>query len=42
MTFSYLNSYLDGTAARAIEGLPVTEGNYQSAVDILHDRFGKE
>ena len=42
MKFSYLKSYLDGPAARAIEGLPVTEGNYQSAVDILHDRFGKK
>ena len=39
--FSYLKSYLDGQAARAIEGLPVTEGNYQSAVVILHDCFGR-
>ena len=42
MKFSYLKSYLDGPAARTIQGLPVTEGNYQSAVDILHDRFGKK
>ena len=42
MMFSYLKSYLDGPAARAIEGLPVTEGNYQSAVDVLHDHFGKK
>ena len=27
------------SAAHAIEGLPVMEGNYQSAVSILHDRF---
>ena len=33
---------MDGQAALVIEGLPVTEGNYQSAVDILHDRFGKK
>ena len=42
MKFSYLKSYLDGPAARAIKGLSVIEGNYQSAVDILHDRFGKK
>lgn len=34
--------YLDGQAALALEGLPLTEGNYQSAVNILHGRFGKK
>ena len=33
--FSYLVSLLEGSASRAIEGLPVTEENYDSAVEIL-------
>ncbi|XP_065051274.1 uncharacterized protein LOC135680947 [Rhopilema esculentum] len=40
--FSYLKSYLDGQAARAIEGLPMTEANYENALLILQDRFGKK
>ena len=40
--FIYLKSYLDGQAARAIEGLPMTEANYESALQILQDRFGKK
>ena len=39
--FSYLVSLVEGTASRAIEGLPVTEENYDSVVDILKNRFGK-
>lgn len=39
--FSYLVSLLEGTASRAIDGLPVTEENYDSLVDILKKRFGK-
>ncbi|XP_044172645.1 uncharacterized protein LOC114972132 [Acropora millepora] len=39
--FSYLVSLLEGSASRAIEGLPVTEENYDSAVEILKKRFGK-
>ena len=39
--FSYLVSLLEGTASRAIDGLPVTEENYDSVVDILKKRFGK-
>ena len=27
--------------ARAITGLPLTEDNYETAIDILRDRFGK-
>ena len=38
--FSYLVSLLEGTASRAIKGLPVTEENYDSVVDILKKRFG--
>ena len=39
--FNYLNSLLEGSAARAIQGLTLTESNYEAAVDILKDRFGK-
>lgn len=39
--FSYLVSLLEGSASRAIEGLPVTEEHYDSAVEILKKRFGK-
>ena len=40
--FNYLKSILDGNAARAIQGLPLTEGNYEAAVKILQERFGKK
>ena len=39
--FNYLNSLLEGNAARAIHGLPLTESNYNSAIKILKDRFSK-
>ncbi len=39
--FNYFNSPLEGRALRAVQGFPITEGNYQSAVDILQQRFGK-
>ena len=39
--FSYLVSLLEGSASRVIERLPVTEENYDSAVEILKKRFGK-
>jgi len=39
--FCYLVSLLEGSASRAIEGLPVTEENYDSAVEILKERFGE-
>ena len=38
--FNYLVSLLEGTASRAMAGLPITEENYDAAVDILHKRFG--
>ena len=38
--FSYLKSLLEGTAARAIQGL-TSDLNYDSAVAILQERFGK-
>ena len=39
--FNYLNSLLDGPASRAIQGLALTEVNYNSAVEILRERFGR-
>ena len=39
--FNYLNSVLEGAAARAIAGLTLTASNYDNAVEILQDRFGK-
>ena len=37
----YLKSLIEGPAARAIQGLTLTNGNYQTAVKILEERFGK-
>ena len=39
--FNHLRSLLEGQAARAIQGLTRTEANYNSAVEMLHKRFGK-
>lgn len=39
--FNYLNSLLEGTALRAIQGLTLTNANYDAAVEILQDRFGR-
>ncbi|XP_067047620.1 uncharacterized protein [Acropora muricata] len=39
--FNYLNSLLEGEAKRSIQGLTLSESNYDSAVEILHERFGK-
>ena len=38
--FNYLNSLLEGTAYKTVQGLPLTESNYDSAVAMLKDRFG--
>ncbi|KAF0308862.1 hypothetical protein FJT64_019967 [Amphibalanus amphitrite] len=38
----FLRQHLDGLAARAIQGLPLTADNYMVAVEILKDRFGKD
>ena len=40
--FLHLKQHLDGAAARAIQGLPLTAENYPEAVKILQDRFGKD
>ena len=39
--FQYLVGQLTGEAARAIEGLQLTNANYSEALDILQERFGK-
>ena len=39
--FNYLHALLEGQAARAIQGLTLSESNYQAAVEILHEHFGK-
>ena len=39
--FSCLVSLLEGFASRAIEGLPITEENYDSAVELIKKRSGK-
>ena len=38
--FNYLKSLLSGTALEAIQGLTLTDANYNEAVTILQKRFG--
>ena len=38
--FNYLHALLEGQAARAIQGVTLSESNCQAAVEILHGRFG--
>lgn len=40
--FNYLKSYVGGTAANAISGLSLSASNYESAIKILMDRFGRK
>lgn len=37
--FHYLNSYLEGEAARVVSNLEVSEANYSKAWDLLHKRY---
>ncbi|XP_052743012.1 uncharacterized protein LOC128198975 [Bicyclus anynana] len=37
--FCYLNSYVEGEAARVISNLEVTEANYDKAWDLLRERY---
>ena len=39
--FNYFNSVLEGCAARAIQGLTLTEANYEVAVKLLQEHFGR-
>ena len=38
--FTYLHTLLEGTAARSIQGLALTDANYNAATEILKSRFG--
>ena len=40
--YFYLKQHLDGDAARAIQGLPLTAEDYPEALQILQHRFGKD
>ncbi|XP_065305992.1 uncharacterized protein [Dermacentor albipictus] len=40
--FQYLTSYLTGKAAAAIDGLPLSDRNYEITVKTLVERFGKD
>ena len=39
--FQYLRANLSGEAYRAIEGLALTSANYEAALDLLKQRYGK-
>ena len=39
--FNYLHGLLEGPAAKSIQGLALSEANYEAAIAILQDRFGK-
>ena len=40
--FTYLRSYLTGAAARAVAGLTMTDSNYDAAIELLQNRFGRK
>ena len=40
--FNYLQYYLEGPAARVIEGLQITEANYEEAKQRIRKRFGRK
>ena len=42
MKFTYLRGYLKGSARAAVDGLTLTDKNYDEAVKILRDRFGNK
>ena len=39
--FNYLSSFVEGTAAMAIQGLTLSEANYEAAKEILKQRYGR-
>ena len=39
--FNYLRAQLQGDAARVIAGLPLTEDNYDDAMELLSERYGQ-
>ena len=40
--FNYLKSFLEGKAKRVVEGLDLTSTNYEHAIELLEQRFGKK
>ena len=40
--FNYLSSLLDGPASKVVQGLTLTEANYNAAVTLLQERFGDQ
>ena len=40
--FNYLCSLLEGTASKVVQGLTLTEDNYDAAVALLQERFGNK
>ena len=40
--FNYLKHYLEGQAARVIDGLQMTEENYDAAKEMIRKRFGRK
>ena len=38
---NYFFSHLEGAAARSVQGLTLTEANYDTAIGILEERFGR-
>lgn len=40
--FTYLKTYLTGTATKAVAGLTLTDNNYDAAVDLLQSRFRRK
>lgn len=40
--FNYLLSYIESEAKSVIEGISVTKQNYQIAIDLLKERFGRK
>ena len=39
--FNYLNSLLEGNAARTVQGLTLTSSNYHAAIEMLQEHYGK-
>ena len=39
--FNYLRAQLQGDACRVIAGLPLTEDNYDDAIELLSERYGQ-
>lgn len=40
--FTYLKTYLTGTAAKSVAGLTLSDSNYDAAIDLLQKRFGRK